>query len=63
MTQEMVTPVGVGPFAVGFSIEKAGEGWYFGHSGGNWGFNCDLYAHRLKGYGIAVMTNATMDIR
>jgi CubicO group peptidase (beta-lactamase class C family) len=55
--REMMEPVGVGDFAVGFEIEKRGEGWYFGHSGGNWGFRCDLRAHKLKGYGIAVMTN------
>ncbi len=55
--REMLEPVGVGEFAVGFEIEKLGEGWYFGHSGGNWGFRCDLRAHKVKGYGVAIMTN------
>jgi CubicO group peptidase (beta-lactamase class C family) len=55
--REMLSPVGVGDYAVGLSLSKMGQGWYFGHGGSNWGFQCDLVAHRLKGYGVAIMTN------
>jgi CubicO group peptidase (beta-lactamase class C family) len=55
--REMITPIGVGPFSVGLVVEKRGEGWYFNHSGGNWGFSCDLLAHVRKGHGVVVMTN------
>jgi CubicO group peptidase (beta-lactamase class C family) len=55
---EMLSPVGIGDFAVGLTVSKTGQGWYFGHGGSNWGFQCDFIAHRVKGYGVAIMTNA-----
>ena len=57
MVRQMVSPVGVGPFGVGLTVAKVGEGWYFSHGGGNWGFRADLTAHVVKGYGVAIMTN------
>lgn len=53
----MVCPVGVGPFGVGLSLEKRGEGWYFSHGGSNWGFRGDILGHVRKGYGVAILTN------
>jgi hypothetical protein len=32
-------------------------GWYFMHGGSNWGFQCDVIVHRVKGYGAVIMTN------
>ena len=57
--ETMTSPGGVGGFGVGFAIAREGQGWYFSHSGGNWGFTCYLIAHRVKGYGAVVMTNAS----
>ena len=56
--REMIAATGTGPFAVGFKIEQTGQGWYFSHSGGNWGFRCHLLAHVRKGYGVVIMTNS-----
>ena len=56
--REMIAPTGAGPFGIGFQIEQKGQGWYFSHSGGNWGFQCHLMAHVRKGYGVVVMTNS-----
>ena len=48
--REMSTPVGTGPFAVGFQIARRGEGWCFMHGGSNWGFRCDRIGHFRRGY-------------
>jgi CubicO group peptidase (beta-lactamase class C family) len=55
--REMLTAIGTGGFAVGLTVIHRGEGWYFNHSGCNWGFGCDLLAHFRKCYGVVVMTN------
>jgi CubicO group peptidase (beta-lactamase class C family) len=58
LANEMLSPVGVGDFAVGFSIGKIGQGWYFSHGGSNFGFRGMLLGHKVKGYGLVIMTNA-----
>jgi CubicO group peptidase (beta-lactamase class C family) len=58
MAGEMASPVGVGPFAIGMQMNKAGEGWYLNHGGSNWGFQCLLFVHKIKGYGFAAMANS-----
>ncbi|MEM7414900.1 MAG: serine hydrolase [Gemmatimonadota bacterium] len=54
---EMLSPVGVGGFGIGWAIGQRGRGWYFSHGGANWGFRATVMAHRLHGYGLAIMTN------
>jgi CubicO group peptidase (beta-lactamase class C family) len=58
VVQEMLSPVGVGDYAVGFAIAKVGQGWYFTHGGSNWGFRGTMMGHKVKGYGLAILTNA-----
>lgn len=55
--KEMITPVGVGDFAVGMEISRRGKGWYFSHLGSNFGFKAWLIGHIRNGYGVVMMTN------
>jgi tetratricopeptide (TPR) repeat protein len=56
--EQMLQPV-QGDVALGlFRLQKRGES-YFGHGGGNYGFRCQLIFHPERGYGAAVMTNAS----
>jgi tetratricopeptide (TPR) repeat protein len=54
---KMVTPVHDN-FGMGLEIDTRGAAKYFLHTGGNEGFRCVLLAHREKGYGAVIMTNA-----
>lgn len=55
--REMISPVGVGRYGIGLAIDQHGEGWYFSHSGDNWGYKAWISGHVRKGYGLVVMTN------
>ncbi|NHZ36138.1 serine hydrolase domain-containing protein [Massilia rubra] len=55
--KDMLAPAGVGPFAVGLPVDRRGAGWYFSHSGDNWGYRAWMIGHVRKGYGLVIMTN------
>ncbi|MFN8060440.1 MAG: serine hydrolase domain-containing protein [Vicinamibacterales bacterium] len=67
MVRKMVTPGGIGAYALGFTVgsdsphrpARPGEaGRYFGHTGGNWGFRSDFEAHLEGGNGFVIMANS-----
>jgi CubicO group peptidase (beta-lactamase class C family) len=67
MVKKMVTPGGVGSYALGFTAgsdsphrpAKAGEeNRYFGHTGGNWGFRSNFEGHLEGGNGFIIMANS-----
>lgn len=55
--REMTAPTGVGPFGAGTAISQRGQGWYFRHTGSNFGFRSAFVGHVRKGYGLVVMSN------
>lgn len=57
MAERMISPV-LGNYGLGLGLIGQGESRYFRHDGANEGFQCLLMAHRTKGYGAAIMTNA-----
>lgn len=56
--QEMLTPVGIGSYGMGWMVQESGGQWLIGHGGKNWGYECKAVAHRDKGWGLVVMTNS-----
>ncbi|HJO02610.1 MAG TPA: serine hydrolase domain-containing protein [Acidobacteriota bacterium] len=67
MIRRMVTPGGIGHYALGFTVGSlsphlpapAGEApRQFGHTGGNWGFRSNLVGHLDEGHGFVIMANS-----
>jgi CubicO group peptidase (beta-lactamase class C family) len=55
--REMISPPGIGRYAMGLAIDRRQEGWYFSHNGSNWGYWAWMTGHIRKGYGVVIMTN------
>jgi hypothetical protein len=39
-------------------VDKRGGGWYFSHSGSNWGYRAWMIGHLRHGYGVVIMANS-----
>ncbi len=58
MTTTMLTPFVEEFTGLGIFIQKKKDETYFGHGGWNEGFSSEFAAHKDKGYGVVVLTNA-----
>jgi CubicO group peptidase (beta-lactamase class C family) len=58
MTTKMLTPFVEDFIGLGIFITKMNDEIYFGHGGWNEGFSSEFIAHKDKGYGVVVLTNA-----
>jgi len=58
MVAEMLTPYVTDFIGLGIFLDKRKDDTYFNHGGWNEGFSSMLVAHKEKGYGVVVMTNA-----
>ncbi|MES1181897.1 MAG: serine hydrolase domain-containing protein, partial [Flavobacterium sp.] len=58
MGERLLTPVNGGPTGLGLFIEDRDGDVYFGHGGWDEGFSSEMRAHKDKGYGVVVLTNA-----
>ena len=47
--REMLTPLASATSPSASPSTKQGQGWYFGHGGSNWGFQCDRRSHMAQG--------------
>jgi CubicO group peptidase (beta-lactamase class C family) len=57
---EMLTPQKVEPgMGIGLFLEGSGDTLLFGHSGGNIGFNSQIYGYKKFGKGAVVMINSS----
>jgi len=58
MVADMLTPRSGASYGLGLGISGEGQAQWFGHTGGNEGFRCELVAYTHRGQGAVVMTNS-----
>jgi CubicO group peptidase (beta-lactamase class C family) len=58
LASAMLTPSSSSSYGLGFEITSSAGEEYFGHGGVNAGFHAYMVAHKSKGVGAVVMTNA-----
>ncbi|MFD2934248.1 serine hydrolase [Spirosoma flavum] len=58
MVTKMLTPFIEDYIGLGLFIDKRKEDIYFSHGGWDEGFSSNMIAHRDKGYGVVILTNA-----